>query len=107
MLKYQEFQEASYAGNLGVMELIHFNKKASNEQKQRLKQHIQNKEHEKMRNLVKDVTGVKLHQIVKEIVKPDILPKAGAGQWGTDELNKTYIKDTPGQNYAKFKQYIK
>lgn len=38
-----------------------------------------------------------LHKNVQEEVKPDILPKAGAGQWGTDELKKTYQKDTPGQ----------
>ena len=39
--------------------------------------------------------------------KPDILPKAGAGAWGTTELAKTYIKDTPGQDFKKFKDYIK
>lgn len=41
----------------------------------------------------------------RESVDPDILPKAGAGQWGTDELRKTYQKDTPGQNIARFKDY--
>lgn len=44
---------------------------------------------------------------VNEEIKPDILPKAGAGQDGTDELAKTYMKDTPGQNFKKFKDYIK
>ena len=39
--------------------------------------------------------------------KTDILPKAGAGAWGTTELVKTYIKDTPGQDFKKFKAYIK
>jgi hypothetical protein len=29
--------------------------------------------------------------------KPDILPKSGAGAWGTDELTNTYKRDTPGQ----------
>ena len=29
--------------------------------------------------------------------KPDILPKSGAGAWGTDELANTYKRDTPGQ----------
>jgi hypothetical protein len=53
------------------------------------------------------VTGVKLKKIVNEEIKPDILPKAGAGQDGTDELVKTYMKDTPGQNFKKFKDYIK
>jgi hypothetical protein len=45
--------------------------------------------------------------IQKEEIKPDILPKAGAGQDGTDELVKTYMKDTPGQSYKKFRDYIK
>lgn len=44
---------------------------------------------------------------VNEEIKPDILPKAGAGQDGTVELAKTYMKDTPGQNFKKFKDYIK
>jgi hypothetical protein len=55
--------------------------------------------------LLQDVTGVKLHKSVQEEVKPDILPKAGAGQWGTDELANSYRKDTPGQNITKFKDF--
>jgi len=43
----------------------------------------------------------------QENVKPDILPVAGAGQWGTETLTKKYYKDTPGQNFKKFKEYIK
>jgi len=43
---------------------------------------------------------------LREKVEKDILPKSGAGQWGTDELRKTYQKDTPGQNIARFKYYI-
>ena len=41
----------------------------------------------------------------KESVSPDILPKSGGGQLGTDELRKTYQKDTPGQNITRFKDY--
>jgi hypothetical protein len=41
----------------------------------------------------------------RESVSPDILPKSGAGQLGTDELRKTYQKDTPGQNITRFKDY--
>jgi hypothetical protein len=107
MLKYKQFCEASYVGNLGIMELIKFQKKASQKQKNMLQYHIQNKEHGKMRKLVADVTGVKLKKIVQEEIKKDILPKAGAGQDGTDELVKTYMKDTPGQKYKKFRDYIK
>lgn len=38
-----------------------------------------------------------------EAVSPDILPKSGAGAWGTDELTDTYKKDTPGQTPEKKK----
>jgi hypothetical protein len=171
MIEQKELEEAAYAGNIGIMELIKFQKNASQKQKSMLQSHIQNKHHEKMRKLVADVTGVKLHKSVneslehtfsksnpppmhivirnyyyltdrgykeheitnyfnkqfgmklkkgditkhiaknlhsfKEEIKPDILPKAGAGQDGTDELVKTYMKDTPGQSYKKFRDYIK
>ena len=50
---------------------------------------------------------MKLHKSVNEEVKPDILPKAGAGQWGTDELASNYKKATPGQNITRFKDYNK
>ena len=40
--------------------------------------------------------------------KPDILPKSGGGQDGTDTLRKSYQKDTPGQSkIIGFKQYRK
>lgn len=42
-----------------------------------------------------------------EEVKPDILPVAGAGQDGTDELRKKYQKDTPGQEIKSFTDYLK
>jgi hypothetical protein len=57
--------------------------------------------------LIADVTGVKLHKSMHEEIKSDILPKSGAGQDGTDELVKTYMRDTPGQKYKKFRDYIK
>ena len=43
----------------------------------------------------------------KESVSPDILPKAGAGQDGTDTLANTYKNDTPGQGrkIKRFKDY--
>jgi hypothetical protein len=106
-MKFHEFTEATYVGNLGVMELVKFNQKASQKQKDMLQSHIKNKQHDKMKNLIADVTGVKLHKSMHEEIKSDILPKSGAGQDGTDELVKTYMKDTPGQEYRKFKDYIK
>jgi hypothetical protein len=57
--------------------------------------------------MVQDVTGVKLHKSVHEEVKPDILPKSGAGQDGTKELVDTYKNDTPGQGLKKFKDFRK
>ncbi len=47
------------------------------------------------------------HGFGESVTSPDILPKAGAGAWGTTQLVKTYIKDTPGQDFKKFKDYIK
>jgi hypothetical protein len=60
--------------------------------------------------IAKSYPGVesrRLAAMVKEDVDPDILPKSGAGQIGTDTLVQTYIKDTPGQKIKKFKDYIK
>ena len=49
----------------------------------------------------------KLVKLIKEAknIKPDILPKSGAGQDGTKELVHTYMKDTPGQllNFKNWK----
>ena len=98
--------EASYRGNVGFMELISFHAKATPKQKEELKSHIKNKKHEDMRKLIHHVTGVRLHKSVSEESDPDILNKSGAGQEGTDELVKSYMKDTPGQDYKKFKRYI-
>jgi len=103
----EELVEAAYAGNIGIMELIKFKQKASAEQKKKFDDHVKNKRNKEAWKMVQDVTGVKLHKSVNEEVKPDILPKAGAGQWGTEELTKNYIKDTPGQDFKKFKEYIK
>ena len=41
----------------------------------------------------------------RESVSSDILPKAGAGQEGTNTLANTYKNDTPGQKIARFKDY--
>jgi len=43
----------------------------------------------------------------KESVSPDILPKAGAGQDGTNTLVNTYKNDTPeqGRKIKRFKDY--
>lgn len=103
---FKHIGEAAYPGNVGFMELMKFHSKATPAQKKQLQSHIQNKKHKEFRDLIHTVTGVRLHKSVNEKIDPDILPKSGAGQDGTDELTKTYMKDTPGQNYKKFREYI-
>ena len=63
---FKSMNEASYAGNLGVQELVKFHSKATPDQKKQLDNHIKNKDHEKFKALIKDVTGVKLHDVVVE-----------------------------------------
>jgi hypothetical protein len=103
MYNFKQFEvlhEAAYAGNIGIMELIKFKKHANENQKKSFDDHVKNKRHKEAWDLVQKVTGVKLHKSVSEEKKspnPDILPVAGAGQWGTKHLVKKYKKDTPGQ----------
>ena len=101
----EQLDEATYAGNIGMMELVKFYSKASPKDKSMLQSLIKHKKNTEAWKLVQDVTGVKLHKSVNEVVKPDILPKAGAGQWGTDELANTYRDATPGQKITKFKDF--
>lgn len=105
--KNKLLKEAAYAGNIGIMELIKFKSKATPEQKKKFEELLSKKKNKEVWQLVQDVTGVKLHKSVNEEVKPDILPKSGAGQWGTDELVNTYKNDTPGQGLKKFKDFRK
>jgi len=105
--KSKLLKEASYAGNIGIMELIKFKSKATPEQKKKFDELLAKKKNKEVWALVQNVTGVKLHKSVNEEVKPDILPKSGAGQWGTDELVNTYKNDTPGQGLKKFKDFRK
>lgn len=102
--------EAAYVGNIGIMELIKFNKKATAEQKKKLQQYVKNKEGNKAWQYIQKVTDVKLHKSVNEEKKspnPDILPVSGAGQWGTDTLRRNYQNATPGQEIKRFKDYNK
>ncbi len=97
--------EASYVGNIGIMELVKFHKIASDKQKNLLQSLINKKQNKDAWKLVQDVTGVKLHKSVNEAISPDILPKSGAGQDGTNTLVQSYMKDTPGQNKKKVKSF--
>ena len=97
--------EAAYAGNIGIMELIKFKQKANDKQKKEFDELLAKKKSKEVWDLVQHVTGVKLHKSVNEVVKPDILSKSGAGQDGTDILVNTYKNDTPGQKLKSFKNY--
>lgn len=99
--------EASYSGNIGVMELAKFQRKASPEQKKMLQSYIDRTKVKDAWKLVQDVTGMNLHKSVYETVSPDILPKSGAGADGTATLVNTYKSDTPGQGrkIKRFRDY--
>jgi hypothetical protein len=107
----EQLAEASYAGNIGVMELVKFYDKAADNDKATMKKLIAQKNNREAWKLVQRVTGVKLHKSINEEKKspnPDILPKSGAGQDGTDTLVKSYQRDTPGQSkIIGFKKYNK
>jgi len=95
-----KINEASYAGNIGIIELIKFKQKATREQKKKFEEYLAQKKTKDVWELVQKVTGVQLHKSVyeeKKVPHSDILPVAGAGQDGTGTLVKKYKKDTPGQ----------
>jgi len=63
MKSYKEFIfEASYVGNVGIMELIKFHQVATKQQSDQIKDHIKNNEHAKAWDLVQRVTKMKLHR---------------------------------------------
>lgn len=103
----EQITEAGYAGNIGIMELVKFQQKASPEQKKMLQSYIDKKKVKDAWKLVQDVTGMKLHKSVQEGISPDILPKSGAGAEGTATLVNTYKSDTPGQGrkIKRFKEF--
>jgi hypothetical protein len=53
-------QEASYPGNIGMMEVMKFHQKATPEQKKEFKSHMANNKHGDAWKLIQDVSGVKL-----------------------------------------------
>jgi hypothetical protein len=103
--KYVELNEASYAGNIGIMELIKFKQKASAEQKKQFDKHVADKKHKEAWKLVQDVTGVKLHKSVSEA--QEFVSKAGAGEYGRPESLINYQKGTPGQSVGTLPQQRK
>lgn len=101
-VEFSNLMEASYKGNIGIMELIKFKQKANDKERREFDEHLRNNRHKEAWQTVQRVTGVKLHKSVHEEVKKDILPVAGAGQEGTPELVKNYKRMTPGQSFKDF-----
>lgn len=61
---YQEIREASYAGNIGIMELIKFYTNATPEVAAKVKALIASKKDKEAWDIVQKVTGTKLHKSV-------------------------------------------
>lgn len=98
--------EAAYVGNIGIMELIKFYQKATPDLVAKVKKLIAQKKNKEAWEIIQAQTGVKLiGKEFNEAVDPDILPVSGAGQDGTDTLVRNYMKDTPGQNVASFRDW--
>jgi len=96
--KKLKVNEASYVGNIGIMELVKFHSKATPEQKKKFDKLVKSKKNKEAWNMIQDVTGVKLHKSVME--------EHGAGEDGSSELRKKYQKDTPGQKVKSFTDYV-
>jgi len=90
-----QLKEASYPGNIGIMELIKFMGRATTEQKKEFNALLTKGKHREVWQLIQQVTGVKLIESIK----------SGAGEEGTANLMNTYKKDTPEQNITRFKSY--
>lgn len=58
---YRQLCEASYEGNIGIMELIKFHKTATPEHVKKLKEYISNQQNKEAWNLVQSVTNTKLN----------------------------------------------
>jgi hypothetical protein len=95
----KKIEEAAYAGNIGVMELVKFHNIATSDQKKQLRSHLDNKKKHDAWKLIQHVTGTKLHKSVSE--------EYGAGEDGTEKLVRKYLADTPGQTSAVIKRYKK
>ena len=60
--EYVELDEASYAGNIGIMELIKFYSNASPSDVNKVKSLIASNKNKEAWDIVQSVTGVKLHK---------------------------------------------
>jgi Txe/YoeB family toxin of Txe-Axe toxin-antitoxin module len=66
MLSFKEYeeilQEASYAGNIGIMELVKFYKQADPKTIAKVKDLIASKKNKEAWDIIQKVTGVTLHK---------------------------------------------
>lgn len=105
----EQINEAAYAGNIGIMELVKFYNNATPQLVAKVKKLIAQKKNAEAWKIIQAETGVKLvgKEFNEAVIKPDVLPVSGAGQDGTDTLVNNYKKDTPGQNITSFGEWRK
>jgi hypothetical protein len=74
--------EASYAGNIGIMEMVKFHRTATAEQKAELARLIQAGKQEQAWEFLQSVTGVKLQKEDKTDLVPKKIPDGyNEGKW--------------------------
>lgn len=61
--EYLIIQEAAYAGNVGIIEMVKFYQVATAAQKKQMKEYIDTKMFELAWKLLSKVTGTKLHEL--------------------------------------------
>ena len=82
----EQITEAGYVGNIGIMELVKFQQKASQKQKDMLQSFIKKKKNKEAWNLVQDVTGMKLHKSVTEQVYRGDWVRHPENQWNIGQI---------------------
>jgi predicted ABC-type ATPase len=55
-----KISEAAYEGNIGMMEVMKFHQKATDDQKKKFKEHLANKNHKEAWKMIQHVSGTKL-----------------------------------------------
>lgn len=79
---FLDLYEASYAGNIGIMEMVKFHRMATPEQKARLSELIKGGEQQKAWEYLQTVTGVKLQNESKsDLVAKKIPDGYNEGKW--------------------------
>lgn len=90
---YSILHEASYAGNIGIMELIKFYTNATPSDAAKVKALIASNKSKEAWDIVQRVTGIKLHRSVMEGIQEENTQ----GDIGTRKLALHHLRFTPGQ----------